>query len=787
MDFCNKYNLKLRVFNKDGNIIMSRNKDANGSKKNRKNLIFMMRNNHPYVIDHKYINKKSKNEKKEFIYNSDLQTEFKKLLDNGQEPINIQINNKTTDENFISSYEFDNIIYHTNEEYEKCKNILSLFGLEDKAHPNIKLSNIYRIIEPLYLKDNINSFWDGSNNYVKGGFIYDDGEKYYPEDVVTIDKNKCYSYILRNLNFLVVVDDIKTSEIYEISDFKKIIPHHLYVVETETSNIFITENNIYTGEHLLYAISQGITDFKIIQGLKTSKVENYYKQMIDDIYKLCDPKDAKEIINRMIGNFAHASGKVKDFVSNINICNRDETECTSGYKLKIDDTYNLLYDTEQKTNTFTRQPIRIQIIDMARVEIYKKMKQLNLRSENIKQIYCDAITYKPEKNTYLETNNDFEGWNYTDKKIIKKCIKFNKPVVKFDHNFISKEKDIIDINENNYIYGDAGCGKSHIIINNIIPKLDDYLILTPSYATMKEYKKQNFNCCVIQKYTLSNTTPTEQNIIIDECGMVDYQGLLLIYNLSKLNRCITMMGDFSQLLSFGSMRQLDNSQYINSVFNNIIENKNNFRNNFTKEYYNKLRSSEDKQYLLNEIVKYTSKKRDKPIEEYNFVSYLINTRDEINNKILEKMNKNKYDIGVRCISITNDLIKKYDIYNNFEYTIKDNEDDLISFNETDVKITYKEYDKNFRPAYCKTLRAVQGQTLNNYVWCNYDADNKFINGRRAYTLISRLKEQKNINYIPQNIKVKCNGISQYLGIKTKRTKNNNILQASGKNILSFGI
>jgi uncharacterized protein YrzB (UPF0473 family) len=41
--------------------------------------------------------------------------------------------------------------------------------------------------------------------------------------------------------------------------------------------------------------------------------------------------------------------------------------------------------------------------------------------------------------------------------------------------------------------GDAGNGKTYKIINEIIPKLDkNYIVLTPSHATINDYRANKF-------------------------------------------------------------------------------------------------------------------------------------------------------------------------------------------------------------------------------------------------------------------------------------------------------
>ena len=96
----------------------------------------------------------------------------------------------------------------------------------------------------------------------------------------------------------------------------------------------------------------------------------------------------------------------------------------------------------------------------------------------------------------------------------------------------------------------AGCGKTYKIVNEIIPKLnDDYIVVSPSHSTLKEYKRLGLNAKVIQYYQFKCSIPEETNIIVDEFGMVGKGGLDMIYKCYLKGKRIWAYGDFSQLKS----------------------------------------------------------------------------------------------------------------------------------------------------------------------------------------------------------------------------------------------
>ena len=98
-------------------------------------------------------------------------------------------------------------------------------------------------------------------------------------------------------------------------------------------------------------------------------------------------------------------------------------------------------------------------------------------------------------------------------------------------------------------------------------------------------------------------------------------------------------------------------------------------------------------------------------------------------------------IGSKIICITNDLSKK-EIFNNFDYIIKeiqiiDNE--KIYKIDDDLYIDSNELYNNFKSNYAITLFKAQGEEYENFYFP--DSSLKFVNGRTAYTLISRKKEK----------------------------------------------
>jgi hypothetical protein len=169
-----------------------------------------------------------------------------------------------------------------------------------------------------------------------------------------------------------------------------------------------------------------------------------------------------------------------------------------------------------------------------------------------------------------------------------------------------------------------------------------------------------------------------------------------------------------------------------STKSTMTENK---RNDFTIPYYNSIILSNDRNKNWLEVSKYNTTL---PHEAEVIITYRNKTADIYNTIMMNHYNyKNIDSIGMKIICKSNNL-RKLDIYNNFEYTIKDIKQDNIILND-DTIITIKQLKSFFKPAYCKTIYACQGKSLKSYYYA--PEDKCFLNGKTAYTIISRIKNK----------------------------------------------
>lgn len=715
--FCFDYNIKMIAYDIQGNVIKSYYPTK---KTHRAALIYIAYNNHLYLLKHQYLNKvKVIHKQVKFVENGNKK--FIEFLEKGILPVKPIV---FTDE--IVSFIVDETKYICNSDYNKCLEILKKFGLEDKIFDGIKINKIGGIIEKLYCgKNNCNSFFPYSNRFRKGGYTYiNEDVDYNISEVQTIDKNKCYPYCLSKLGNLLFTD-IKTCE--WVKGEQELKENWLYIVKPEESSILIPDSNLYHGEHLIKCKNEGVK-FTILEGLECNSIDNYYTQMISDLKDKLSNEDFKEIMNILIGKMESDKlhTKTKEFIK---ICNNEEADTISGWKCQLNKNYQMIFKEKDSFNIYNKKPISVQIKDYSRWILYEKMKELGLSSDDVIQIKTDAISFKKKTNIldYLDSNN-FNAW---------KEIKFSKmsQAQSFLNDNISF-KVIFDNIDN--LIGDcyAGCGKTHYIINKILPEVNNFIVLTPSHDTLEDYRKLKYvNCNCIQKYELSNTVPTEDIIIVDEVGMCSKGSLDVLFKCYLLGKNIFAFGDFKQMLPVAENKengkQLNSELFIDLIFNNKKEMTKNYRNDFTKEYYDS---------LINEKVNFFKEVKKNSTKSYEdcdlVICYRNSTVDKYNDLICEKLGiTSKFEKGVKLICKTNKL-KDKEVYNNFVLTVIDNDNEGVKLSNGYV-FSEEEIEKNFKYAYAKTIYGVQGSSIPKIYYA--PEDYKFLNGRSAYTVISRIK------------------------------------------------
>ena len=683
-------------------------------------------NNHIYPINNSFLNKTPpKNLPVEVV--EDIQQHLLDYLNSGYMPTFV-----STKGDDVMYYLTDKTAYITNKEYLTCLKIAKMYSISENVNYTTTLSTIGELIEELYVKKNITSNWLNSNDFIKAGFLYhkdiDEEElNISTKKVMTIDKNKQYSYCLKNLDYLVRVDYTKH---HLITNFDIIEDHYLYIVKPEVSSLLLPNTNVYYGEILKYAKKEGLK-FEILEGIETEKVDNYYTEMIEDIYRNCEEHDAKMIINRMIGKFQKGNQAPEEKSVFSKVCNRDEADRTEGFNRYIGDDWYVCYEKGYtKVKIGTKKPIGFQVLDKSRMMMYDKMKELGLCDEDIIKVKTDSISFY-DKDIDYGLGSGFDDWKEEEYKYMKYTDTYDNEIPSFKTT-IYNDDQITQLN-----IGNAGCGKSHDIMHNLVPKLDDsYIILVPTNTTKAEYQKNDFNVRVKQYYTLNYCIPEQKNIIIDEIGMSNSEDFKMIIKCILEGKNVYGYGDFTQLLPVCYDYQLDNPLLINALFKEQKQMKENYRNNFKASFYDNLRFVYNTKKCIEKVEKYNT-----PFTEAEFIiCYRNETVKLYNNKKMKFLGiKSITDIGCKVMLRSNDL-KDMEIYNKNMFVVVGGDDEVIKIKDPEktYDIPREKFIKYFVAGYAMTLYCVQGESIPSYHYANEDLN--FIDNRTAYTLISRLKK-----------------------------------------------
>jgi hypothetical protein len=724
-NWCAKKNIKCLAYDITGKTIAS----YYPQKRSRdKSLIALVYHNHLYPVKSNKLKRVRPLtfDDNEIVLNRETFDEMLlNVIESGEIPNNINMKN---DE--IISFDYEENIYICNDDYLECKKILKQFGLYDRIASNVGFTYVGRLLEELYVKENVNSFFPDNKRFIKGGYNYftNDETKLESNNIKTIDANKMYPSCLRELKYLYTLNILKNDFTQDIT----LEEDSLYLVKPEKHSILLPNTNIYIGDHLTFCKEQGL-NFEILERIKLDKVHNYYRPMIDELIKKVDALTFKKIMNSLIGSF-EMEGKINYTIFE-KFCNEDEMKRSEGQFKEIGNDLIINFKTCERNIFENKKLISIQVKDLSRRKLYLKMIEEGVTQNNLIRIQTDSITYITSK-IKTKLGKSIGMWKEECEEIeISKLMKSR--IHYYDTLYETMKPEIKSRNMLKTAY--AGAGKTFYIVNKLIPKLEksslSFIVLSPSHASLKEYASLGINCEVIQKYNYCFDKITENVIIIDEIGMCDYNAMKNIYKWTLEDKLIFAYGDFNQLLPVGSKTPLNTSIFINSVFPDISTSFENYRNNFTREFYDDcINGNIDKEELRKKYLNNESSN--------NVCCYTNDGCDKYNSIVAERLGfSSMFDVGAKVIVNTNEL-RQHGIYNKFVFTIVKEETDRVQLdNEVwlDKKVCLrKEGHKTYLSfAYARTLYSYQGESLNELYFP--EEEMKHINDRGFYTLISRLK------------------------------------------------
>ena len=716
-NWCAIKDIKCLIYDLMGNIIVSNYP----TKKNKnKSLIGLAYHNHFYPLKSAKLSKV-----KPLIYDDnekvlDHFTFMEKLvtiINNGEIPSNVSLKNDK-----IISFDYMDTIYINNKDYIECKAILKQFGLYDKINSAIGFTKVGMLIQDLYVKENIDSFLPDTKRFVKGGYNYftDKQELLQSENIKTIDANKFYPSCLRDLDNIYSVSMLDSN----IEHNDKLEPNYLYLVKPYQHSILLPNTNLYLYDHLKVCKDNGL-QFVILEKIKLKKHTNYYKALVNDLYKQVSKEHFKKIMNSLIGTF-EMEGSSSYTVFN-KFVNEEEKALSEGYFNKVAEDLYINFNVEENIDLANKKIISIQVKDLSRRKLFLKMKQLNINENNLIKIRTDSITYIQAGN---ECKLGFKLGMWKEEQV--NLDPFTCDYADLDHTSFIPSNNF----DNTLVNAYAGAGKTYEIINNLLPSIkDDYLILTPSHSSLKEYKKGEFNCDVIQKYDYNFESFKDTVIIVDEIGMVSYNGMCNIYKWSLLGNKIYCYGDFNQLLPVGRINPLNTNIFIKATFKTVKSMDSNYRNNFTREFYDSCIDGEVNKKDL--IEKWLTNPK-----SVNVCAYTNKAVDKYNKIISKSLGlASIFNIGAKLICNTNNL-RSHGMYNKFMYEVIDNSGGNIKLDngewipkQTCLKTEGNKTWLSF--GYARTLHSYQGESVEDLHYPIEEID--YLTDRAFYTLISRIK------------------------------------------------
>jgi ATP-dependent exoDNAse (exonuclease V) alpha subunit len=122
--------------------------------------------------------------------------------------------------------------------------------------------------------------------------------------------------------------------------------------------------------------------------------------------------------------------------------------------------------------------------------------------------------------------------------------------------------------------------------------------------------------------------------------------------------------------------------------------------------------------------------------------------------MLEHLKIDNYDVGAKIICTTNTCktLRALGIYNKFAFTIQKYDGNTVYLDDIDTSRKQICFNKsllksNFESNYAMNFYNAQGQQFKNIYVPDSSINNSHMSGRMAYTIISRLKENINKDFI----------------------------------------
>jgi len=617
------------------------------------------------------------------------------------------------------------------------------------------------------------------------------------KDVIEVDYNKYYTSILRDMEYIPIVNSFDQFVPYKnepISDYC------LYYVEKKDYTIKYPLHF----HSLCYGINikDIIEELNILAVLTPSKLKkNVSKSIINDVYNddTLSTQMKKDMINHCIGMYGKGMNKntytcVSDFYEEA--LKLKETYGGRILPIKNDDkTIYMTYIESKKEIKDGFKMISMFIYDMANKKLFDLKSKVEKYGMIVYGCNTDALYIKKDCelfDIFHEDHSDLFGSDIGKLKTQHKSIQYNKKIEisKFNNyyhqtviynkeitlnNEWSREEifNVLDNNNRLIIKADiAGAGKTSSFITYCHDRKLNGLFVCPWNSLCFDLKEKGVHACTLDKliglrFDGQESKAGYSSIDLDEFDLIVFDEIYL-YDTFKLecikdfimkncNKRFYATGDEHQLKPIETLNIKNQKEYYNNIIKSL------FFYSITLHENKRCKSKEDQDRIkfITKSIRNCEKKGDaidilkdnfkiiydkKGIINNRNVVALNKTGDWVNSLIHKEEDGEKYYAGLTLICRKTYKNKHMRLYVNYTYEIMGMEDSdyVISDGDSVYQVSIEMLKTYFKLSYARTCHSYQGMSEDEPMTI-FDIDHFMVDVDWIYTAITRSTSLDNIS------------------------------------------
>jgi len=682
------------------------------------------------------------------------------------------VESNLTDNMRISKYVHNKSLYMN-------KDDCIMLDLFQKIGITVPLTYKLTRFTPLINIANLKGLWSNNPGLIGGvkPLLINRGVTNNLDKHYTVDKNKCHLNTMINLKYIPIIDETIQFEEYDNQPLKDWYFYYIDDIKDESyANIY--NLGYTTGFRLSVLNSEELNNIKITHILKPKLVENPYSNIFKNLYlEAMKTKNhyvvnlVKETANKWIGMIQICKNNIPEkLVFNSIVDNeyeRNKAEEDGYLSVQLNGKY-ALFKTYVNDKKYLQNMLGLAhyIVDINVKIILSKCIELTDKGAVIKGIRTDSITFQTVNqdiiNKVFKISNLIGDWKYEEVK--KSKIYYSETIKNRKHEMqnivYNKDIDISQLLDSNvYSNNDAGCGKTTLIHDKLLPLLNDnYMIICSQGSPLDCYRGQH------RAYTIDYISAMRYNpfkkykyVIIEEAGLTKGSQWSWLINNITINNKIWAIGDSDQLPPVGDNYNHFGKDYVKSLFGIKLIINENHRNNFTKEEYSLLKRNiipeNIEKILEGKIKEFPEEGEYVELTEYN-ICYFHETRKKINEiytkdwtDIITIGDKEKYQlkvkIGGKLICKQNNY--KYGLFNNSLYVIEEYTENTLTLKSTTNNIIILSINEHVKlehgyalTLYCCQSKSIPYEDISFWDFGDYSRFNNAI-----YTAISRILLHRN--------------------------------------------